>query len=84
MLAWSNNPFGKFTFIKEDIADKSVITQTFEAYKPNIVINFADQAEVRYSIDNLDAYTQSNVIGFYNILESRRLFRVIVDGDNVI
>lgn len=65
-------PFEKFIFIKEDIADKSVIMQTFAAYKPDIVVNLAAQAGVRYSIENPDAYMQSNVIGFYNILEACR------------
>ena len=65
-------PFEKFTFIKEDISDKDIITQTFAVYKPNIVVNLAAQAGVRYSIENPDAYIQSNVIGFYNILEACR------------
>ncbi|CVK19920.1 GDP-mannose 4,6-dehydratase [Sporomusa sphaeroides] len=65
-------PFEKFIFIKENIADKSVIMQTFAAYKPDIVVNLAAQAGVRYSIENPDAYMQSNVIGFYNILEACR------------
>lgn len=65
-------PFEKFIFIKEDIADKSVIMKTFATYKPDIVVNLAAQAGVRYSIENPDAYMQSNVIGFYNILEACR------------
>lgn len=65
-------PFEKFIFIKEDIADKSVIMQTFATYKPDIVVNLAAQAGVRYSIENPDTYMQSNVIGFYNILEACR------------
>jgi UDP-glucuronate 4-epimerase len=65
-------PFEKFTFFKEDIADKSVIMETFAAYKPDIVVNLAAQAGVRYSIENPDAYMQSNVTGFYNILEACR------------
>ncbi|MCM0758024.1 GDP-mannose 4,6-dehydratase [Sporomusa sphaeroides DSM 2875] len=64
--------FEQFTFLKEDIADKSVIMQTFAAYKPDIAVNLAAQAGVRYSIENPDAYMQSNVIGFYNILEACR------------
>ena len=64
--------FEKFTFLKEDIADKSVIMQIFAAYKPDIAVNLAAQAGVRYSIENPDAYMQSNVIGFYNILEACR------------
>ncbi|HWR45823.1 SDR family NAD(P)-dependent oxidoreductase [Sporomusa sp.] len=65
-------PFEKFTFIKGDISDKDTITKTFEEYKPNIVVNLAAQAGVRYSIENPDAYIQSNVIGFFNILEACR------------
>jgi UDP-glucuronate 4-epimerase len=64
--------FAKFTFIKGDISDKDAITQIFEEYKPNIVVNLAAQAGVRYSIENPDAYIQSNIIGFYNIIEACR------------
>lgn len=69
-------PFEKFTFLKEDIYNKVIITQTFEAYKPNIVVNLAAQAGVRYSIENPDVYIQSNIIGFYNILEACRYYPV--------
>ena len=62
----------KFTFIKGSIADKELINQIFETYKPNIVVNLAAQAGVRYSIINPDAYIESNIIGFYNILEACR------------
>jgi len=65
-------PFDQFTFIKSDIADKTMLTAVFEEYKPDIVINLAAQAGVRYSIDNPDVYMQSNVIGFFNILEACR------------
>ncbi|SMC39508.1 SDR family NAD(P)-dependent oxidoreductase [Sporomusa malonica] len=65
-------PYEKFTFIKGDISDKDMITKTFEEYKPNIVANLAAQAGVRYSIENPDVYIQSNIIGFYNILEACR------------
>ncbi|MFJ7637336.1 SDR family NAD(P)-dependent oxidoreductase [Peribacillus sp. NPDC097225] len=61
-----------FTFIKGDISDKAMITELFEEYKPNIVVNLAAQAGVRYSIENPDVYIQSNIIGFYNILEACR------------
>lgn len=61
-----------FVFIKGDIADKSLINQLFNEYKPQIVVNLAAQAGVRYSITNPDAYISSNLIGFYNILESCR------------
>lgn len=65
-------PYEKFTFIKGDISDKSMIMNIFEEYKPNVVINLAAQAGVRYSIENPDVYIQSNIIGFYNILEACR------------
>ncbi|MDW7613455.1 SDR family NAD(P)-dependent oxidoreductase [Peribacillus simplex] len=64
--------FEKFTFIKGDISDKAMITNIFEKYKLNIVVNLAAQAGVRYSIENPDVYIQSNIIGFYNILEACR------------
>lgn len=62
----------KFTFVKGDISDKELVTSLFKEYKPNIVVNLAAQAGVRYSIENPDVYIQSNVIGFYNILEACR------------
>lgn len=65
-------PFENFTFIKGDISDKDMIMKVFEEYKPNVVINLAAQAGVRYSIENPDVYIQSNIIGFYNILEACR------------
>lgn len=65
-------PFDKFTFIKGDISDKEMIIKTFEKHKPNVVVNLAAQAGVRYSLENPDAYIQSNIIGFYNILEACR------------
>ena len=61
-----------FTFIKGDLADKEKIEKVFIDYKPQIVVNLAAQAGVRYSIDKPDAYISSNVIGFYNILECCR------------
>ncbi|MGH0949613.1 GDP-mannose 4,6-dehydratase [Bacillus mycoides] len=69
-------PYEKFTFIKGDISDKDTITKLFEEYKPNIVVNLAAQAGVRYSIENPDVYIQSNIIGFYNILEACRHYPV--------
>lgn len=63
---------GKWTFIKGDISDKSMIDELFVKYKPAVVVNLAAQAGVRYSITNPDAYIQSNLIGFYNILEACR------------
>lgn len=63
---------GQWTFIKGDISDKNVIDKIFSDYKPSVVVNLAAQAGVRYSITNPDAYIQSNLIGFYNILEACR------------
>ena len=62
----------RFVFIKGSIADKSVIDRIFEEYHPDIVVNLAAQAGVRYSIINPDVYIESNIIGFYNILEACR------------
>lgn len=62
----------KFTFVRGDIADAQQVGKLFEHYKPDIVVNLAAQAGVRYSIINPDAYIQSNLIGFYNILEACR------------
>ena len=61
-----------WTFIKGSIADKELIDKVFKEYKPEIVVNLAAQAGVRYSISNPDAYIESNLIGFYNILEACR------------
>lgn len=61
-----------FVFIKGSIADKVIVTEIFEKYKPQVVVNLAAQAGVRYSIANPDAYIESNLIGFYNILEACR------------
>lgn len=61
-----------FVFVKGSIADKSLITEIFEKYKPQVVVNLAAQAGVRYSIINPDAYVESNLVGFYNILEACR------------
>ena len=70
------NPFGEFTFIKGDISDKTMILNIFELYKPNIVVHLAAQAGVRYSIENPDVYIQSNIVGFFNILEACRNYSV--------
>ena len=67
---------GSFHFIKGDIADKATIDGIFEKYHPAVVVNLAAQAGVRYSITNPDAYIQSNLIGFYNILEACRHYPV--------
>ncbi len=61
-----------FTFIKGDIANSQTINDIFNQYHPDVVVNLAAQAGVRYSIINPDAYIQSNLIGFYNILEACR------------
>ena len=63
---------GKFTFIKGNIADKPLISKVFTEYTPEIVVNLAAQAGVRYSITNPDAYIEANMMGFYNILEACR------------
>lgn len=64
--------FPLFTFVKGSIADKDLVRKIFTEYKPQIVVNLAAQAGVRYSITNPDAYIESNLIGFYNILEACR------------
>ena len=64
--------YPNFTFIKGSLADKALIDRTFEQYQPQIVVNLAAQAGVRYSITNPDAYIESNLVGFYNILEACR------------
>ena len=61
-----------FTFVKGNIADKRLIDSLFEEYRPQVVVNLAAQAGVRYSITNPDAYIESNLLGFYNILEACR------------
>lgn len=62
----------QWTFIKGNLADKALIDKIFADYQPEIVVNLAAQAGVRYSITNPDAYIESNLIGFYNILEACR------------
>lgn len=71
--------YPNFVFIKGSIADKELINRTFEEYGPDVVVNLAAQAGVRYSIVNPDAYIESNLIGFYNILEA---CRHSYDGDS--
>ncbi len=65
-------PQNRWTFIKGNLADKALIDHIFSEYKPDIVVNLAAQAGVRYSITNPDVYIESNIIGFYNILEACR------------
>lgn len=61
--------YASFVFVKGNIADKELVKEIFEKYKPSVVVNLAAQAGVRYSITNPDAYVESNLIGFFNILE---------------
>lgn len=68
--------FENYTFIKGNLADKALINNIFKQYHPDIVVNLGAQAGVRYSITNPDAYIESNVIGFYNILEACRHYPV--------
>ena len=68
--------FENYTFIKGNLADKALINSIFEQYHPDIVVNLSAQAGVRYSITNPDAYIESNIIGFYNILEACRHYPV--------
>ena len=68
--------FENYTFIKGNLADKALINSIFEQYHTDIVVNLGAQAGVRYSITNPDAYIESNMIGFYNILEACRHYPV--------
>ena len=68
----AEHPESTYQFYKGDLADKAMIDQIFAKHKPAVVVNLAAQAGVRYSITNPDAYIQSNMIGFYNILEACR------------
>jgi len=68
--------YEKYTFIKGDLANKEEVMAIFETYHPEVVVNLGAQAGVRYSIENPDAYIQSNMIGFFNILESCRKYPV--------
>lgn len=68
--------YNNFTFIKGDLADKQAIDNLFREFKPQIVVNLAAQAGVRYSIEKPEAYINSNIIGFFNILEACRHNRV--------
>ena len=67
---------GSYRFIKGDLADKETVMRLFAENKPQIVVNLAAQAGVRYSIDHPDSYIQSNIIGFYDILEACRHYPV--------
>ena len=72
--------YSDFTFIKGNIADRNLIDSVFNDFKPEIVVNLAAQAGVRYSITNPDAYIEANIIGFYNILEACRHSYDIYEG----
>lgn len=67
-----SRPDSTWTFIKGSIADRELVNEIFQKYEPSIVVNLAAQAGIRYSITNPDAYIESNLIGFYNILEACR------------
>lgn len=68
--------YKNFYFFKGNIADKNMVNKIFNEYKPNVVVNLAAQAGVRYSITNPEAYLESNLIGFFNILEACRYNKV--------
>lgn len=68
--------FPNYTFIKGNLADKALIFDIYEKYRPQVVVNLGAQAGVRYSITNPDAYIESNMLGFYNILEACRHYPV--------
>ena len=68
----SCNPCNSWSFIRGSIADRELVNKLFEEYKFDVVVNLAAQAGVRYSIENPDVYIESNIIGFYNILEACR------------
>ena len=68
--------FSNYTFIKGNLADKELIDSIFDKYRSSIVVNLGAQAGVRYSITNPDAYIESNMLGFYNILEACRNYPV--------
>lgn len=70
------NQSNRWTFIKGNIADKTLIDRIFAEHQPAVVVNLAAQAGVRYSIDHPDVYMESNIIGFYNILEACRHYPV--------
>ncbi len=71
-----------YIFVKGSIADRELINRMFEEYKFDIVVNLAAQAGVRYSIENPDVYIESNIIGFYNILEACRHSKDLIAGED--
>ena len=62
----------RYQFVRGSIADRELVDRLFKEYQPDIVVNLAAQAGVRYSIENPDVYIESNIVGFYNILEACR------------
>ena len=72
----SKNSLSRWRFVKGSIADKQLINGLFSEYMPSVVVNLAAQAGVRYSIDHPDAYIETNIVGFYNILEACRHYPV--------
>ena len=66
----------EWIFIQDDIGDENIVNELFEKYKPQVVVNLAAQAGVRYSIENPDVYIHSNIVGFYNVLEACRYYPV--------
>lgn len=68
--------YANFSFVKGDLSDKDAVFELFKEYTPSVVVNLAAQAGVRYSIENPDAYIQSNIVGFFNILEACRNYPV--------
>ena len=72
----AENSSAKHIFIKGNLADKQLINDIFKQYKPSVVVNLAAQAGVRYSIDHPDVYIESNIVGFFNILEACRWHKV--------
>lgn len=78
---FGKHPNSFYRFVRGDISNPSLVNQLFTEFKPDIVVNLAAQAGVRYSITNPDAYIQSNMIGFYNILEACRHSYDVADGE---
>ncbi|MBR5518139.1 MAG: GDP-mannose 4,6-dehydratase [Clostridia bacterium] len=72
----SQTPENNWTLVRGNIADKELMNSVFEEYRPQVVVNLAAQAGVRYSITNPDVYIESNIIGFYNILEACRNYPI--------
>lgn len=72
----AGRPGNRWTFLRGNLADKAAVERIFAQYRPDIVVNLAAQAGVRYSIDHPDAYIESNIIGFYHILEACRRWPV--------